>query len=170
MDKIIKQGTRVYLRTPKREEIHFIKSLWESEKYSKGISSFQNFSDDEYQSWFADKVDPGNNEERYLIIFENENDIPIGEISFSRFKSETGNSELDITVKSKYRRRGFGRESLMLLCDFYFIDFGGELLECKIEKDNAAGENMLVNFGFSKQKASEPDLVYSLKKTDYLPE
>jgi len=170
MDTIIKQGTRVYLRTPKREEISFIKSLWESEETMKAVGGVRQYTDEEYQSWFTANVDPGNSTDRFLIIFENENDIPIGEIGFLRFSQETKSAELSVTVKAKFRRRGFGRESLMLLCDFFFIDFGGEIMECRTANDNIAGQKMVENFGFEVKDETDTEVIYQLKKTDYLPE
>ncbi|MBN1524985.1 MAG: GNAT family N-acetyltransferase [Spirochaetales bacterium] len=170
MDKIIKQGTRVYLRTPKREEVGFIRTLWESEENKRGFDDAHTFSEDEYQSWYVDKIEPGNDNDCFLIIFENENDIPIGEVGFVDLTPETKTAQLDITVKSKYRRRGFGREALMLLCDLFFIDYDGEKIEATVKKENNAGSNMLANFGFSVQDKTDAASTYTLKKSDYLPE
>lgn len=83
----------------------------ETMSYNEKWGGVIDFSEDRWQAWYEKWM----NEEsgRFYRYLENENRAFVGEISFH---TEDGKCLLDVIIFAPFRRKGYGREGLRLLC------------------------------------------------------
>ena len=72
-------------------------------------------------------VYPSDGKNFYCLVYLNDGS-PIGEVSFHGYDSATKVARFNIKILSKYRNQGFGEEAVKLLLEYFFIEFGGEII------------------------------------------
>ncbi len=92
-------------------------------------------------------MDPGSPHDRYFLICDRQG-APVGEASFHRYHPASRTAELNIKIEARQRRRGYGREALHLLLDYFFSDFGGEVMLDPVRLENRSGQRALRSAGF----------------------
>ena len=118
--------SRVYLRVPKKHEMHHRKEWFEDKatmEYNSGYASSMIGYDYQtgiisqplksHQEWLVDWI---NQEPRkfYAFIMEKETDFPIGEAYFY-FSQQDGIHHMGILLDAKYRNQGLGKEAILEL-------------------------------------------------------
>lgn len=141
------RGGKVILRTPGRQDLEYIRSLWADPDTMGDVGGPVVLDDDRALRWFQRMVDPGSPGDRYFLICEL-GGRPVGEVSFHRYDSQTKRAELNVKVQAGHRGQGYGAEAVRLLLDFYFEEFGGEVIEDPVALDNVAGQALLIKLGF----------------------
>ncbi|MGB9801328.1 MAG: GNAT family N-acetyltransferase [Arcobacter sp.] len=162
MERIIKKGENIYIRLPKYEEIAYISKLWSDVDTTGEVGGPFFLPEDKVSSWFQKMVHPTDGRNFYCLIFNNK-DEPVGEVSFHRFDDLTKTAELNIKIESKHRGKGYAKEALFLLLDYYFNEFGGEIMIDPVLLSNKKAQKMLLSFGFEYDPSNKE--VFLLKIT-----
>lgn len=157
-----KPSGRVTLRVPSKADLAFIRALWADPETMAAVGGPVEMTEEEMSAWYARMIDPGRGTDLYTIIYD-EQDRPVGEVSFHRLDWATRQADFNIKVAATRRRQGYGREALVLLLDFFFLEMGGERMTDDLDPDNRAGQQALEAIGFR----HNPDIpgVYRLEIT-----
>ena len=94
---------------------------------------------------------------RFVIDLEN---TPIGFIDL--FDYTTNSAGVGVIIAKNYRRRGFAKEALQLLCVYSFGTLNLKKLDCNIEKDNLASIKLFTSCCFELE-AERKELQYFVK-------
>ena len=157
-------GKKVYLRPPMRDEMEYIKWLWSDPATMKEVGGPIELSDEEAEKWYSRMINPGNDRNFFCLIF-NTNDEPVGEVSFHRYDHNTKTAEFNIKIASEYRGKGYSFEAISLMLEYYFHEFGGEVMKDRVGLDNTSAQRILEKFGFEHDIDVKEEGVYLLKIT-----
>ncbi len=164
---IIIQGDNLYIRPPKYEEIAYINKLWSDIDTTAEIGGPYFLSEEKALPWFRKMVEPTDGKNFYCLIFTNEHK-PVGEVSFHRYDNQTKTAELNIKVESIHRGKGYSKEALYLILDYYFNQFGGEIMVDPLLLSNKRGQNMLLSFGFEHDPSDSEVFLLKMTKDRFL--
>ncbi|MGI1690400.1 GNAT family N-acetyltransferase [Thermoanaerobacter uzonensis] len=162
MKRITKKGKNIYIRPPKYEETAYINKLWSDVDTTGEVGGPFFLPEEKVSSWFQKMVDPTDGHNFYCLIFNNK-DEPVGEVSFHRFDDSTKTAELNIKIERIHRGKGYAKEALFLLLDYYFNEFGGEIMIDPVLLSNKKAQKMLLSFGFEHDPSNKE--VFLLKMT-----
>ena len=140
-------GSRVTLRPPCCEEMPFIRTLWADEETMRPLGGPVTLTDEQAECWFTRMIDPGDEHNLYCLIFDEQN-TPIGEVSFHRMDWGTMTADFNIKIIASRRRQGYGNEAMRLLLDYFFYPVGGQLMLDDLALNNLSGQAVLRRFGF----------------------
>ncbi len=156
------QTKRIQLKSPEWADMQFIQWLWSDPETMKPVGGPIQLTESQAQSWFTEMIYPGSPADCYRLIF-NEEDQPVGEISFHHLVSDKMTAEFNIKIASTKRGKGYAKEAMILFLDYFFNQIGGrKLIDC-VALDNYAGRQALLQFGFE-HDPSEKD-VFKLQMT-----
>jgi RimJ/RimL family protein N-acetyltransferase len=141
------KGRHVYLRPPRQSELQFIRKLWTDPDTMAPVGGTVKFSDEKATRWFTRMVDPGNPADCYCLVF-NEEDEPVGEVSFHRWNPENKTAGLNIKVLACHRGKGYAKDALHTFLTYFFGPFGGLIMTDDVGLHNHAGQRFLSRFGF----------------------
>ena len=141
------QGERVSLRPPRFEELSFIRALWADPETMAPVGGPRSLPEARGQAWFASMVDPGDSTNCYCLIF-NQEDIPVGEISFHRWDQLERSARLNIRVLATHRGCGYGKDALRTFLAWFFGPAGGRTMTDNVSLDNEGGQRLLQSLGF----------------------
>lgn len=164
INKIIKKGKNVYIKKPKFNELNYIKTLWNDKETMGDVGGVINFDEERWISWYERMVYPGDNKNFYTLIY-NFQDIPIGEVSFHGYDDELKSADLNVKIQSNFRRRGYGVEAINLMLDYYFNEFGGEVIFDNVM--NTKGIEALKKVGFSIVEEKENEVLFRMTKEEF---
>lgn len=157
---------RIYLRPPRWDEMSFVRWLWSDLDTMAVVGGPIQLTDERASHWYARMVDPGRPTDCYCLIFNEEN-RPVGEISFHRWKPERLTAGLNLKVASTDRRKGYATAAMLLFLDYYFNQFGGQVLTDDVALDNEAGQQALLKFGFEHDPAVEDVFMLRLTRDQF---
>jgi RimJ/RimL family protein N-acetyltransferase len=143
----------------------FIRSLWSDPETMQPVGGPVLLSDNQARRWFAKMIDPGNPTDCYRLIVNEEN-RPIGEISFHRLDSNRA-AEFNIKIASTERRKGYAREAMLLFLDYFFNHLGGRVLIDDVALGNHAGQRALLQFGFEHDSSAKDMFRLSMTREQY---
>ena len=123
----MREGKRIYIKQPILEELEFVASLWSDEETMKDIGGIFSFPRSKWEGFYKKMVYPSDGKNFYCLVYLNDGS-PIGEVSFHGYDSATKVARFNIKILSKYRNQGFGEEAVKLLLEYFFIEFGGEII------------------------------------------
>jgi RimJ/RimL family protein N-acetyltransferase len=83
----------------------------------------------------------------------------LGEASFYHYDAVTKSAMLNIRIKSMHRGRGLGTEALDLLLAQYFEQWGGLVIEDRLDPANRGGMAWMERLGF-KETRRDPEGVW----------
>ena len=87
---------------------------------------------------------------RFVIDFRN---TSIGFIDL--FDYTINSAGVGVIIVKNYRRRGFAKEALQLLCTYSFKTLNLKRLDCNIEKDNLRSIKLFISCGFKEVREKE---------------
>lgn len=160
-----RNGKNVYIKQPEYEELEFVRELWADRDTMKDIGGVFDFSENKWEMFYKKMVLPTDGNNFYCLIYNNE-DKPVGEVSFHGYDSITKIARFNIKVYSKYRNKGYGEEAIRLLLEYYFIEFGGEIIMDNIITPE--GERMATKLGFEELRKYNDKITIRLTKDDFL--
>jgi RimJ/RimL family protein N-acetyltransferase len=138
---------RITLKRPTWDDMPFIRALWSDEETMRAVGGVVTLTDEQARNWFARKIDPGSGTDGYWLIYDAANQ-PIGEISFHRLVRETMTADFNLKIKHSERGKGYARQAMRLVFDYWFGEFGGKVMNDDVALDNNAGQQALLKFGF----------------------
>ena len=142
----MREGKRIYIKQPILEELEFVASLWSDEETMKDIGGVFSFPRSKWEGFYKKMVYPSDGKNFYCLVYLNDGS-PIGEVSFHGYDSATKVARFNIKILSKYRNQGFGEEAVKLLLEYFFIEFGGEIIMDSISTE--AGVRLAEKMKFS---------------------
>ncbi len=102
---------------------------------------------EQHKKWFDKKINDTN---CLLLVFENEEKLPVGQI---RFQKET--EEIDIigiSLANEFRGKGYATQLLQMASDYFLKLYPGKIIYAYIKNDNAGSIKSFrkANFVFEK--------------------
>ena len=164
MESFKKCGRLVYIKKPEFNELDYVTSLWADEKTMKDVGGAVVFSSDRKPGWYKKMVNPTDGKNFYCLVYNYENNS-LGEVSFHRFNDETRTADFNIKIQYKYRNRGYGKEAIKLMLDYYFYEFGGQVMLDDVININ--GQQALLKFGFEVVSKSSDCIYFKMTKEHY---
>lgn len=163
---IILVGKRVLLRHPGRSDLGFLSELWADRATMDPVGGPLQLTEREMAAWFERMVDPGSETDGFFQILLKPA-IPIGEVSYHRWKAQERSAELNIKVHDRYRNRGYASEALRLFLRFYFEETGAESLADHVALGNRGAQRFLERFGFLHDSSRSDIYRMTLEKRQY---
>ena len=146
VEQTLRDG-HIELRPPTENDMPFIRWLWSDPETMKPVGGPIHLTDAQAQHWFAKMIKPGRPTDCYRLIFNEQNE-PVGEISFHRLNPATMAAEFNVKIASSQRGQGYAKKAMLLFLDFFFNQVGGQVLVDDIARDNYQGQQVLLKFGF----------------------
>lgn len=103
--------------------------------------------------------------DRYFFIYLNQKKI--GEISFCKFSMAEKTAEFSITMEEEYQDKGYSKEAVALLSDYYFYLYNGKCLVDCVSQDNLLGQRYLEKLGFEKCGEDGSYYLYKMTKENF---
>lgn len=100
----------------------------------------------------------------YCLVY-NENQRPVGEISFHCYDENEKSASFNIKIQARYRGRGYAKATMDLMLDYYFNEFGGEVMIDEVI--NERGIRVLMSYGFEKVDKTEVGILLRLTKDKF---
>lgn len=96
----------------------------------------------EHTNWFSKKIE---DKKALLLVFENEENIPIGQI---RIEQKTDENIIGISIDENFRGLGLAVPMLTSACEVFFTEFQEKNIHAYIKKTNLASLNSFKKAGF----------------------
>ena len=160
-------GQHDMIRTPETADLPYLRRLWADPETMEAVGGPFVIDDQRARRWFETMVDPGSDTDRYFLIGKT-NGTPVGEISFHRYNPATKTAELNIKIEASNRYRGYGPEALRLLLDYFFGEFGGEVMLDPVALGNRNGKKAIMSFGFEHDPSRADVFLLRMTKQRYL--
>lgn len=100
----------------------------------------------------------------YCLVY-NENQRPVGEISFHCYDENEKSASFNIKIQARYRGKGYAKATMDLMLDYYFNEFGGEVMIDEVI--NERGIRVLMSYGFEKVDKTEVGILLRLTKEKF---
>ncbi|MFD3157727.1 GNAT family N-acetyltransferase [Haloimpatiens sp. FM7330] len=155
------QGNLIYIKQPEFCELFYVKKLWSDKETMNDVGGPIDFPEKRWECWYKRMVRPGDGKNFYCLIYNNENKV-VGEVSFHRYDEENKVAEFNVKIESKYRGRGYGKEAIKLVLNYYFYEFGGQVMMDEVINEN--GIQTLKKFGFEVVSQTENSTVFRMTK------
>ncbi len=137
----------VKLKTPQWEDMLCIRRLWADPETMASVGGPVLLTDQKAKAWFKKMIDPGNPADCYRLIM-NDQEQPVGEVSWHRLNPETMTAEFNLKVLCSQRGKGYGTKAMHLILNDFFGSFGGQVMLDGLALDNQNGQQTLLKFGF----------------------
>ncbi|MBU1356067.1 MAG: GNAT family N-acetyltransferase [Candidatus Edwardsbacteria bacterium] len=154
------------LRSPRPDEMEYIQKLWADPLTMAEVGGPIHLTDEQAEKLYARMISPGSETDRYFLIF-NQNDQPVGEISFHRYDPSSGTAEFNIKIEHQHRSKGYAKKAVPLLLRYFFFDFGGKIMCDPVAPDNQPGQKALIKFGFKKDILRQDVCLLKMTKEDF---
>ncbi|MGL4655990.1 MAG: GNAT family N-acetyltransferase [Sarcina sp.] len=158
-----RSGSLIYIKKPEFEELAYTKILWGDYETMKDIGGIYDFTERHKQSFYKKMICPTDGKNFYCLVYKNDG-TAIGEVSFHGYDSANKIARLNVKIQAQYRGNGYGSEAIKLLLEYYFYEFGGDVIVDTVSKENKIGENTLKKLGFSETTPRS----YRLKKQEFI--
>ena len=159
-----RDGNNVYIKQPCLEELSFVKKLWGNINNMNNVGKIYDFPKEKWQMFYKTMVYPTDKKNFYCLIYNYENET-VGEVSFHGYNSLTKVARINVKIDYKYRRRGYAKEALKLLLEYYFWDFGGETIIDYVNDE--ASSNLLNDLGFEAINKFKDKITYKIEKNNF---
>lgn len=100
----------------------------------------------------------------YCLVY-NKNQRPVGEISFHCYDENEKSASFNIKIQARYRGKGYAKATMDLMLDYYFNEFGGEVMIDEVI--NERGIRVLMSYGFEKVDKTEVGILLRLTKDKF---
>ena len=145
-------GRKVHLRPPRVDELPFIRTLWGDPETMASVGGPVDFPVTKAREWFARMVEPGGPSRCYCLILD-QDDIPVGEISFHQWDPEQRSARLNVKILAAHRGRGYAKDAGRTFLACFFGRIGGRLMTDDVAAANRAGRQLLASIGFARDES-----------------
>ena len=160
-----RNGKKVYIKQPELYELAFVSKLWADEETMKDIGGVFNFPESKWDMFYKKMVYPTDGKNFYCLVY-NTRDKAVGEVSFHGYDSATRIARFNIKIHYRYRNKGYAEEAIRLLLEYYFLEFGGEMIMDSISTD--AGRRVAKKVGFEEVRQFKDETTIKITKKDFL--
>ena len=158
-----RSGSLIYIKRPDFEELDYTKALWNDYDTMKDIGGIYDFNERHKKTFYKKMIFPTDGKNFYCLVYKNDG-TTIGEVSFHGYDSANKIARLNVKIQACYRGNGYGSEAIKLLLEYYFYEFGGEVITDRVSRENKVGEKTLKKLGFSETTLGS----YRLKKQEFI--
>lgn len=160
-----RDGKLIYIKQPEFEELEYIQKLWNDRDTMEDIGGVFKFPKEKWQLFYQKMIYPSDGKNFYCLVYNIE-DIPVGEVSFHGYDSATKIARFNIKIQGKYRRQGYGKEAIRLLLEYYFLEFGGQIMMEKVLKKYP--KEIESTYGFQIVRQDRGETTYRISKESFL--
>ncbi|MBU1026742.1 MAG: GNAT family N-acetyltransferase [Candidatus Margulisbacteria bacterium] len=109
----------------------------------------------------------GENNKLLLGIFDNKNNLHIGNITFSSINQDHGVGVIGIAIGEKdCWGRGYATEALLLVVDFAFAKLKLQRLEAGVSEDNSPSQKLFKKVGFEECERANGKLKFMISNSE----
>lgn len=159
-----REGRKIYIRTPRLEELSYTEKLWGDMDSMTDVGKTVSFPSYKWDGFYKKMVNPTDGRNLYCLVFDY-NDNPVGEASFHGYDSITKTARLNVRIENSKRNKGYGREAVQLILEFFFYEFGGLYMLDTVPLDG--NRERLERFGFKIMYKNKENYSYRLFKEDF---
>ncbi len=160
-----RDGKKVYIKKPDLVELSYTQRLWNDIDTMADIGKVVDFPRYKWETFYKRSINPTDGKNFYCLVYTHDN-IPIGEVGFHGYDTPTKTARLNIRIENGFRRKGYGREALNLLLDYFFQEFGGEYILENLRDDTY--KEFIEDEGFKFVSKNKIESVYRLSKKNFL--
>lgn len=160
-----RNGKSVYIKMPEFNELAYVKELWSDKKNIGDTGEVYSFSRDKWEMFYKKMVYPTDGKNFYCLVYNLE-DEPIGEVSFHGYNSATKVARINLKIHYNFRRKGYGKEALRLLLEYYFLQFGGQAIIDTVQSEEA--KFLMKKLGFEAINSYKSHWTFKLTKKTFL--
>ncbi|MGL4849618.1 MAG: GNAT family N-acetyltransferase [Clostridium sp.] len=159
-----RNGKKVYIKQPEFNEMEYVSILWGDKETMEGIGGIFHFTKDKWEPFYRKMVSPSDGKNFYCLIYNNK-DIPVGEVSFHGYDLVTKTARFNIKVQNKYRHAGYGKEAVNLMLEYYFQEFGGNIMMDTIKSEK--GIELAKKFHFEQMGKARDGFIFRITKEKF---
>ncbi|MBO4985330.1 MAG: GNAT family N-acetyltransferase [Bacteroides sp.] len=149
MNKSFLANERILLRAPELCDLDVMyemendPELWDITNFTVPYSRFslQNYIEHSSYDMFSDR------QLRLMIVLRSNGEV-LGTIDISDFHPRHARGEVGVSLRKEYRKQGFAREALQLLCDYAFHFLHMKQLTAHTAADNHSALKLFRTCGF----------------------
>ncbi|MBE6048976.1 MAG: GNAT family N-acetyltransferase [Clostridium sp.] len=160
-----RNGKNIYIKQPDYNELSFVSRLWSDEETMKDVGGVFNFPESKWEMFYKKMVYPTDGKNFYCLVYTIR-DKAVGEVSFHGFDSVTKIARFNVKIHHKYRNKGYGEEALKLLFEYFFLEFGGEMIMDSIPTEKAV--RIAKRLGFSEVGQYKDGTKMKVTKDEFL--
>ncbi|MEG2289022.1 MAG: GNAT family N-acetyltransferase [Clostridium sp.] len=158
------KGDLVYIKEPEYEELDYVEKLWGDVKTTGEIGGPFKLKDRD--GFFERMVSPGDGLNKYFLIY-NKSSLPVGEISFRKSNIDYKKATFNVKLEWQHRGNGYAKEALDLILDYYFNQYGGEVMEDDIAINNINAQKIFLKYGFEHVTNNEDIFLVRMTKEKF---
>jgi RimJ/RimL family protein N-acetyltransferase len=140
-------GNSIFFRPPEKEDLEFIRELWEKPGTPGDLKKNTGYPDSSQEDWYNNLVSPKDRTCFYCLVFSKIPEI-VGEVTFYNYNEENSSANLFMRIIEEQRKKNFGRDTIELILHYFFFRWGGHVIYCELEPDNFLAQRILMKFGF----------------------
>lgn len=160
-----RNGKNVYIKQPEYKDLSFVSKLWSDEETMKDVGGVFHFPESKWEMFYKKMVYPTDGKNFYCLVYTIR-DKAIGEVSFHGFDSVTKIARFNVKIHHKYRNKGYGEEALRLLFEYFFLEFGGEMIMDSIPTEE--GVRIAKRLGFTEVGQYKDGTKMKVTKDEFL--
>ncbi|SFU38959.1 Protein N-acetyltransferase, RimJ/RimL family [Clostridium sp. DSM 8431] len=143
------KGNSVYLRLMMKEDISRLCDLCNDESVNK----YNNMLPD--KKYLRKNFNILKKMDNKILTIINEKDVIVGFMDYRKRDLSSAIYTIGITIGQKFWGRGYGKESIKILCDYLFEDLGAEKIVIEVIDKNVRAIKCYESCGFIVDKKSE---------------
>ncbi|MBL4932199.1 GNAT family N-acetyltransferase [Clostridium paridis] len=159
-----RDGKLVYIKQPEFSELKYVQTLWKDRETMDGIGGIYHFPEEKWKVFYHKMVMPSDGKNFYCLVY-NLDEVPVGEVSFHGYDSAAKIARFNIKIQGKYRKRGYGREAIRLLLEYYFFEFGGNIMMEKAKQEFS--NEFISSLGFEVIRKDKGEITYQISKETF---
>lgn len=159
-----RDGKLVYIKQPEFSELDYIRELWSDYETMKDVGGTFEFSREKWELFYKKMIFPTDGKNFYCLIYDTQ-DNPVGEVSFHGYDSATKIARFNVKIQHRFRNKGYGSEATRLMLEYYFNEFGGQVMMDTVGNDN--GQNAIAKIGFEAIRKHGSEITYRLTKENF---
>lgn len=147
MKDITINGTSVYIKSITYQDTELMVKWRNSESVSKYFIYRKEFTKETHENWMKNKVETG--EVVQFIIYDNENNVPIGSTYLRDIDMQELSAEYGVLIgEEEYRAKGIGKEVLGLTIKYAFKELHLKRIIARVISDNKPSLYSFLHSGF----------------------
>lgn len=143
------KGDKVYLRALEPDDLDFLFSIENDEQFWEVSATSAPFSRYLLKQYLQNSHKDIYEVKQLRLVISQYDEVPLGFIDIFDFDPKNQRAALGILIQSKtHRNKGFGTESLVLLCKYCFVHLGLHQVYANVADDNSSSKLLFEKAGF----------------------
>ena len=160
-----RDGKKVYIKKPDLVELSYTQRLWNDIDTMADVGKVVDFPRYKWETFYKRSINPTDGKNFYCLVYTHDNN-PVGEVGFHGYDSPTKTARLNVRIENSFRGKGYGREAVNLVLDYFFQEFGGEYILENLKDDTY--KEFIEKEGFKFVSKNKVESLYRLSKKNFL--